>query len=367
MYTRVSNLVRNTLMKFVDFCAGIGGFKLGLEKLGFQSVYSCEIDENCERTYSLNFDNTFDTKDISFVNSSELPEYDLFCAGFPCQPFSIAGKRQGFHDDRSNVFEHIIRLIEETSPQVVLLENVKHLLYHNKRKTFKLIIEMLTKRGYFTRYKVLNSKFFGVPQSRERVFIVGFRSPQVADRFSFPSNDTVEKVLDDILIKGNNEHPLSDRWLEYIELYSGRKSLEEISFQVPKTRMALENTPDDDLLNCVLQMRSSGIRAIPTNRPFPTFAVSVSGGGAMIPIYVRELRHFSLIEMKRLMGFPDQFQFSVARTHAIKQLANAVCPPLVQEIGKQIAIAIEKANSNVIWELKHPQKTYQQQSLFDYS
>ncbi len=353
-------------MRFVDFCAGIGGFRLGLEKLGFQGVYSCEIDKNCEQTYALNFNKKFDAKDISLVKSSNLPKYDLFCAGFPCQPFSIAGKRQGFHDDRSNVFDHIIRLIEATSPQVILLENVKHLIYHDKRRTFKTVINKLVESGYFVRYQVLNSKFFNVPQSRERIFILGFKSSIVADAFSFPTNHMVEKVLDDILVIGDDEHPLSNRWREYIDLYSGKKSLEEIPFQVPKTRLALENEPDTELLNCVLQMRSSGIRAIPTNLPFPTFAVSISGGGAMIPIYVRELRHFSLLEMKRLMGFPDQFQFNVARTHAIKQLANAVCPPLVEQIGLQIEKALNTSTNNKNGEPKYPQKMYQQQPLFNF-
>lgn len=354
-------------MKFVDFCAGIGGFRLGLEQLGFQSVYSCEINEKCEKTYALNFQENFNGKDIAQVNSSDLPEYDLFCAGFPCQPFSIAGKRQGFADDRSNVFEHIIRLIEDTSPQIILLENVKHLLYHDKKRTFKTIINMLAEKGYFVRYQVLNSKYFGVPQSRERIFILGFKSSLAAKKFSFPANNIVEKVLDDILVNENTEHPLSDRWLEYLELYSGKKSLTEISFPVPKTRVAIENDPNTELANCVLQMRSSGIRAIPSNRPFPTFAVSVSGGGAMIPIYVREKRHFSLIEMQRLMGFPDTFQFNVARTHAIKQLANAVCPPVVKEIGLQILKAIEANNAKIQTQSEYPSKLYQQQPLFELS
>lgn len=353
-------------MRFVDFCAGIGGFRIGLEEIGFQNVYSCEIDDHCEKTYALNFKETFDAKDICSVKSSELPEYDLFCAGFPCQPFSIAGKRKGFYDDRSNVFDHIIRLIEETSPQVVLLENVKHLLYHDQRRTFKIVMNMLADSGYFVRYQVLNSKFFGVPQSRERIFIVGFKSSVVADRFTFPCNNAVEKVLDDILVQGDDEHLLSDKWLEYIDLYSGRKSLEEISFQIPKTRIALENTPDTELENCVLQMRSSGIRAIPTNRPFPTFAVSISGGGAMIPVYVRERRHLSLIEMQRLMGFPDQYHFNVARTHAIKQLANAVCPPLIREIGLQIAKAFKAEITNKNSVLKKPLRMYHQVALFDF-
>ncbi len=270
-----------------------------------------------------------------------LPKYDMFCAGFPCQPFSIAGKRKGFSDARSNVFNHIIRLMRETSPETIFLENVKHLLYLEKGETIRAILRMLNEQGYYTKYKVVNSKYFGVPQSRERLFIVGFKSKSVYYKFSFPVEKEVTKTFADIIDYGNTEHPLSARWNEYIELYSGRKSLTEMSFPVPKTRKRLEKKPANILLDdCVLQMRSSGIRAIPVTKPFPTFAVSISGGGAMIPVYVRERRHLSLLEMKRLMGFPDDFYFSVARTHAIKQLANAVPPPIVVKIGEKIIQAL---------------------------
>ncbi len=352
-------------MKFVDFCAGIGGFRVGLEKLGCKSVFSCDIDEKCEETYLSNFGTNFDAKDIANVETITLPKYNIFCAGFPCQPFSIAGKRKGFSDSRSNVFNHIIRLVQESMPEVVFLENVKHLLYLERGETIKTIVRMLNEQGYYTKHKVVNSKYFGVAQSRERLFIIGFRSKEAYYKFSFPVEKEITKPFEDIIDQNNKEHPVSARWLEYIELYSGRKSLNEMSFRVPKTRVELEKKPDGiDLEDCVLQMRSSGIRAFPVTEPFPTFAVSISGGGAMIPVYVRERRHLNLLEMKRLMGFPDNFVFPIARTHAIKQLANAVTPPVITKIGEKIIEALNSSGKKHSQRIVLQSEMYQQASLF---
>ena len=352
-------------MNFVDFCAGIGGFRLGLEALDGKAVYTCDIDEKCEETYSANFGTGFDAKDIAGVEPDALPEHNIFCAGFPCQPFSIAGKRKGFSDSRSNVFKHIIRLVQANRPEVVFLENVKHLLYLERGETLKTILRLLNEQGYYTKYKAINSKYFGVPQSRERLYIVGFRSKEAYYRFSFPVEQEITKTFKDIIDEGNREHPLSPRWLEYIELYSGRKLLNEMSFRVPKTRVMLEKKPDGiSLEDCILQIRSSGIRAIPITEPFPTFAVSISGGGAMIPVHVRERRHLSLLEMKRLMGFPDGYVFPVARTHAIKQLANAVSPPVVTKIGAEIIAAISSSNKEDKLRTVVRSAMYQQMRLF---
>ncbi len=352
-------------MKFVDVCAGIGGFRLGLEAIGGQPVYSCEIDKRCEATYFANFGAYFDAADIATVDPDDLPDHDIFCAGFPCQPFSIAGKRKGFSDSRSNVFNHIVRLVQDCQPEALFLENVKHLLHLERGETIKTILRQLHDQGYYTKYKAINSKYFGVPQSRERLYIVGFRSEAAYSRFSFPMERQVTKTFQDIIDAGNKEHPLSERWLEYIELYSGRKSLNDMSFRVPKTRVRLEKEPDGvDLEACVLQMRSSGIRAIPITEPFPTFAVSISGGGAMIPVYVRERRHLSLLEMKRLMGFPDRYQFPVARTHAIKQLANAVPPPVVTKIGEKIIEAVNADSEDQQQRIVLQSEIYEQTTLF---
>jgi DNA (cytosine-5)-methyltransferase 1 len=248
---------------------------------------------------------------------------------------------------------------------VVFLENVKHLLYIEQGKTIKTIIRRLNEKYYYNKYSIINCKFFGVTQSRERLFIVGFRSLEAYHRFSFPPEKEVAKTFKDIIDQGNIEHPLSERWLEYLELYSGRKSLDEISFQVPKTRLKLEKKPKNvPLEDCILQMRSSGIRAIPVTEPFPTFAVSVSGGGAMIPVYVREQRHLNLIEMKRLMGFPDDFVFPVARTHAIKQLANAVPPPVITNIGRKISEALNYSEIKQSERVVLQTEMYQQATFF---
>ena len=140
------------------------------------------------------------------------------------------------------------------------------------------------------------------------------------------------------MIKGDNSIPISSKWHKYIDLYQGLISSEEIGFDLPKTRKNLERIDaNTDLNNCIFQIRSSGIRAISIENQYPTFAVSHSGGGAMIPVYSRERRHMSLLEMTKLMGFPTNFQFPVSRTHAIKQLSNAVCPPVIESIAKDIS------------------------------
>ena len=140
------------------------------------------------------------------------------------------------------------------------------------------------------------------------------------------------------LNNGDYSIPISDKWQKYIDLYTGRIMESDLGFKLPKTRKKLERASKNvDLDDCVFQIRSSGIRAYSLDDPFPTFAVSNSGGGAMIPVLSKERRHLNLIEMKRLMGFPDDYIFPVSRTAAIKQLANAVCPPVIKEIANNIA------------------------------
>lgn len=324
-------------ISFADFCAGIGGFRLGLERLGWTCVYSCEIDPYCEQTYKLNFGCEFDAKDISEVKADALPYFDVFCAGFPCQPFSIAGKRLGLLDPRGTIFGEIVRIVQHVRPKAVMLENVTHLLHHNGGRTFGFMVRLLSQLGYHVYYEVLDSAYFGVPQSRPRLYILAVRCDLGAGLLTITSSRTRRTPFRPFIKHGDFSIPISARWQEYIDLYTGKKSLREMSFAVPKTRVRLERVADNvDLEDCVLQMRSSGIRAVSIDAPLPTFAVSVSGGGPMIPIYTGERRHLSLTEMKRLMGFPDSYKFDVARTYAIKQLANAVCPQVIASLGEDL-------------------------------
>ena len=162
-------------LTFIDFFSGIGGFRLGLERAGFECIGYCEIDTYVQKLYR-NYYNTekelfFD--DIRTIKTSSLPDFDIFCGGFPCQSFSIAGKRQGFDDTRGTMFFEVARILRDKRPRYFILENVKGLLNHNGGKTFQTILKILSDIGYQTQWQLLNSKFFGVPQNRERVYIVG--------------------------------------------------------------------------------------------------------------------------------------------------------------------------------------------------
>lgn len=332
------------MIKYAEFCAGIGGFRLGIEQSIYDTkcIYKNEIDDKCENTYYENFGEKFDSKDIFDIQAEQLPQIDMLCSGFPCQPFSIAGKQRGLEDDRGKIILKLSEIIEEVQPKVVFLENVANLQRHNKGRTLEMINTMLEKNGYNVYKEIIDSSDFGVPQSRPRLYIVAFNIKKVGNViFRFPRGNGEKRTIRDVLESGDYSIPISNRWNEYIEYYTGRKAEEEMSFELPKTRKKLERVAEKcELDDCILQIRSSGIRAYSLDGPFPTFAVSNSGGGAMIPVLTKEKRHISVLEMKRLMGFSDNYKFNVSRTDSIKQLANAVCPPVIQAIFDEVAKTI---------------------------
>lgn len=320
---------------FADLCAGIGGFRLGLEAIGGKCIYSSDINIESEKTYKANHGEGFDFHDLLDIEEESLPYVDVLCAGFPCQPFSIAGKNLGFEDERGSVIFKIASIAKEKQPKILFLENVANLLRQNKGQTFKEIYSLLESVGYAVHYDTLNSADFGVPQTRPRIYLVCIRKDIESFGFQFTRKRTKKYPLRDFIEQGDNSIPISKKWQTYIDLYTGKISANDIDFELPKTRKKLERADKGvDLENCIFQIRSSGIRAISIDKPFPTLAVSISGGGAMIPVYSGERRHLSILEMKRIMGFPDDFEFPVSRTNAIKQLANAVCPPVINSIGK---------------------------------
>ena len=166
---------KNEEIRYIDLFSGVGGFRRGLELSGgYRCVWSNDIDKYANRVYAARFGETnHHTGDIRRVNEEDIPDHDLVCAGFPCQAFSAAGKRQGFRDTRGTLFYEICRIAESKRPRVLLLENVKGLLSHDGGRTFATILNSLEELGYWWEYQVLNSKHFGVPQSRERVYIIG--------------------------------------------------------------------------------------------------------------------------------------------------------------------------------------------------
>ncbi len=183
-------------MKYVSLFAGIGGFDLALNRLGHKCVYVNEWDKYSAQTYEKNFKHKPDTRDITVVPTSEIPDHDLLVGGFPCQAFSIAGKRKGFNETRGTLFFDIARILKEKHTRYFILENVKGLLSHDNGNTFKTIISTLVELGYDLQWQVLNSKNFGVPQNRERVFIVGhLRGEPRPKIFPIGANSQADIVL----------------------------------------------------------------------------------------------------------------------------------------------------------------------------
>lgn len=333
------------VLRYAEFCAGVGGFRLGIEAsvLDATPVYANEINAVCAKTYRRNFNREFDSRDLLALDENLLPDFEMMCAGFPCQPFSMAGKELGFDDPRGGIFFKLVRIARAKKPLVVFLENVPNLVRHDHGATFARMLRELDECGYSVSHKILDSSCFGVPQSRKRVYIVGLLRSVFGERkVDFTERRTPRTPFREFVDWSETGNPVTSRWNDYIDLYLGRKGIEEMPFDVPRTRRGLESVAEGcDLENCVLQVRSSGVRAFSLDEPFPTFTVLNSGGGAHIPILTKPRRFLSVKEMMRVMGFPEWFDFgAVSRTAAAKQLANAVCPPVIKSVSDDIAEAI---------------------------
>lgn len=184
-------MVSTKQLTFLDLFSGIGGFRIGLERAGFKSIGYCDNDEYANKLYKAYFNTEEELffNDIRTINTEELPDFDILCGGFPCQSFSIAGKRRGFEDTRGTMFFEVARILKDKRPRYFILENVKGLLNHDSGKTFQTILKILTDLGYQVQWQLLNSKFFGVPQNRERVYIVGCYGKGCAGKI-FPITET---------------------------------------------------------------------------------------------------------------------------------------------------------------------------------
>lgn len=220
-------------LTFVDLFAGIGGFHFALHSLGFECVFASEIDPKARLTYQANFKNISpklfeknkdgETKlfniDITKISPKDIPDHDILCGGFPCQPFSIAGFRKGFEDvGRGDLIFNIVEIIRIKQPRIIFLENVKNLYSHDKGETYKYIKELIEKQGYFVTEKVLNTVEYGnLPQNRERLYIIGFKNEQDYNKFEFPKPQKLTGGLSDILEKENiddyyyNDKPLFEK------------------------------------------------------------------------------------------------------------------------------------------------------------
>lgn len=312
-------------MNFFDFCSGIGAGRLGVEKNGLTCVGHCEIDTYTAKTYSLFFNDDRNFGDLTKVNIKELPDFDFLIAGFPCQTFSIAGKRAGFEDERGQIIYSLIKIMKEKNVKYFLLENVKGLLTHNKGETFKIIIKELEDAGYKVFYKVLNSMDFGIPQSRERIYIVGFKNEIGIEDFSFPSSMKKNYDFDNFLDKDNEQELDIDD--PTFEKYLSNK------YNVNKYKK-------EDILtweNFVIDWRQSDLRKY--EKYFPTLR---TGRHGLLYIKNSKIKKLSGYEALLLQGFPKKIAKKVKENKffinnkVLSQAGNAMTVNVIEAITKKM-------------------------------
>jgi DNA (cytosine-5)-methyltransferase 1 len=287
-------------LKFIDLFCGIGGFRIAADKLGWACVFSCDIDPDAQKTYQANFGD-LPFGDIRKLDSDEVPDHDVLFAGFPCQPFSIIGDRKGFSDTRGTLFFEIARILEAKRPMAFVLENVKQLVGHNGGRTLKRILETLKELGYSTDFKVFNALDFGLPQKRERVFIVGIRE-QIT--FQWPIGGIKMTSLANVLESGVDRKYYASKRIQ-IERRTRHRS---------NHRPAIWH-----------ENKSGHVSSYP-------FSCALRAGASYNYLLVNGERRLTPREMFRLQGFPDSFKIVCNDSQARKQAGNAVPVPVVKAV-----------------------------------
>lgn len=299
-------------LRIIDLFAGIGGIRLGFEKIGAECVFSSEWDKHAQDMYEENYgERPFG--DINDINPKDIPDHDFLLAGFPCQPFSIAGKQLGFADTRGTLFFNIEKILEEKKPYGFLLENVSRLVTHDKGRTFKIIIDRLESLGYTVYHKVLNTIDYGLPQLRKRIYIVGFKDKI---HFQFPKPDGTKLTLEDIL---EPEKDIPSNY--YVSEEIKKKRLSKVKPNAPYPSIWHENI-------------GGNISALP-------HSCALRAGGSYNYLLVNGERRLTGREMLRLQGFPDTFKINVAYTQVRKIAGNSVTVKVIELIAKQVQKAIE--------------------------
>lgn len=318
--------------KFIDLFAGIGGMRLAFEEAGGKCVFSSEIDKFCQKTYFANF-GSFPEGDITKINATDIPDHDVLVAGFPCQPFSIAGvskkrslgKEDGFLDKtQGTLFFDIARILKEKRPKAFLLENVKNLRSHDKGKTFKVICETLEGLGYKISSKILDGKHF-VPQHRERIFIVGIENSieidNPLDSLELPeSNYKIKDILDKNV---DEKYTLSDKLWAYLQNYAEKHKAKGNGFGFGKVDL-------------------NGITRTLSARYYK------DGSEILIPQRGKNPRRLTPRECARLQGFPEEYIIPVSDTQAYKQFGNSVTVPLIKVIAKEMINKLKQSESMTV-------------------
>ncbi|RHG34444.1 DNA cytosine methyltransferase [Fusobacterium varium] len=305
--------------KFIDLFCGLGGFRIAFEKAGGECVFSSDIDKYVKEVYSENF-GEIPYGDITQIATEDIPEHDILCAGFPCQPFSTAGRRLGFEDTRGTLFFEVARILKEKQPKGFILENVKGLTNHDKGKTLQVILKAIEEIGYDYKYKILNAKDYNVPQNRERWYCIGIRkgSGINIEDFSFPDKEELEIKLEDIIevINDESEYTISETCERNIRIH-----VEKRNINITSHTLAYDIRPSrchfvlGDISNCL--------------------TAKMGTGGSNVPVVINQNRKLTERECLRLMGFPDSYKIGKGY-QSYKQIGNSVVVPVINKLAKEL-------------------------------
>ncbi len=330
------------MLKSIDLFAGIGGIRLGFERAfgdSIKTVFVSEWDEYAQKTYKANFHDDFEIAgDITKIAVDDIPDFDICLAGFPCQAFSLAGQRKGFKDDykgmaRGTLFFDVARICEKKKPKVIFCENVKGLTIHDKGRTFEIITETLKQIGYKPFEQILNSRDFGVPQNRERIYIVAFRNDIAPEDFIFPTPVDSSKRIKDII----EEKPvaakyyLSDVYMETLKRHKARHEAKGHGF-------GYEIRDWDDVAGAIVCGGMGRERNLIIDKRQTNLTPTTHIKGEINKDGVRKM---TPREWARLQGFPDDFELVLADVHLYKQLGNSVTVPVIEAIAKKVKEVLE--------------------------
>lgn len=328
----------NPKFTFIDLFAGIGGFRMALQNLGGECVFSSEWDEQAQRTYYANYGEVPFGDITKESTKAYIPDnFDVLCAGFPCQAFSLAGKRLGFAETRGTLFFEVAEILRRKQPKAIFLENVKGLAIHDKGKTLKTILNTLDEVGYIVPDpQIVNAMFFGVPQHRERVYIVGFRKDLgiTKEDFEYPAQNEITRHFIDI--REENPVPakyyLSTTYVQTLVNHKARHAAKGNGF-------GYEIIPDDGIANAIVVggMGRERNLVIDMRQTDLTPTTNIKG-----TVNTEGIRKMTPREWARLQGYPDNFRIVVSDASAYKQFGNSVAVPAIQATANQILNVLTK-------------------------
>lgn len=327
--------------KFIDLFAGIGGFRIAMQNLGGKCVFTSEWDKEAQKTYRVNFGEV-PFGDITKEETKKfIPDgFDVLCAGFPCQAFSIAGKRGGFDDTRGTLFFDVAEIIKRKQPKAIFLENVKGLRNHDKGKTLETILNVLRNDlGYYVpEPKIINARDFGVPQNRERIYIVGFRGDQNITSFEYPQPTKKKVKFADIKEEKvvPTKYYLSTQYMQTLKNHKARHESKGNGF-------GYEIISDTGIANAIVVGGMGRERNLIIDNRITDYTPTTHIQGT---VNREGIRKMTPREWARLQGFPNKYKIPVADASAYKQFGNSVAVPAIQATAEQIIKTLENANSN---------------------